>query len=105
MTLLASLLCSGPVGPMTEAITPWLRMTALVMVEPMSMPAKYWAILSLARSVAAAPSLEPAEPEDFSHRPLSLALLGIVRGTEAAESGERQGSLKTSAGTVTEKAS
>src|SRR5512137_1220394 len=45
ITLLASLLCSGPVEPMTEAITLSPRMTALVMVEPMSMPAKYCGIL------------------------------------------------------------
>src|SRR3990172_9982172 len=33
--------CSGPVGPMTEARTPSSTITTLVMVEPMSTPAKY----------------------------------------------------------------
>jgi hypothetical protein len=41
MTLLASRRCSGPVGPMTEAMTPPFRITAFVIVEPTSMPAKY----------------------------------------------------------------
>ena len=49
MTLLARRRCSGPVGPMTEAMIPSFRITALVIVEPTSMPAKYVAKITPSR--------------------------------------------------------
>jgi hypothetical protein len=45
MTLLANLLCSGPVGPIIEEMIPLFMITTLVMVEPISIPAKYSDIL------------------------------------------------------------
>lgn len=45
ITLLAHLLCSGPVGPIMVEMISLSMINTLVMVEPMSIPAKYSDIL------------------------------------------------------------
>src|SRR5512143_513976 len=88
MTLLASLLCSGPVGPMTEAMISLWRITALVMVEPISMPAKYSFILKKSKRYCfhSPLALRQAQDRSFDVRPKGVRAHGFVRDTEASES-------------------